>query len=129
MEHPNAAWNDLSTRLVNEDVTYQVSTKFPNDEKQNRIQMASLGQELRNLQTELREHRVTAVEGNQEPIDPNQKGQNATMFCGYCSTNGHTPSLCRKNIRNIRNEEVKKLQNEAAAEKKKYVHPRLHQQT
>ena len=77
--------------------------------------MASLGQELRNLQDELREHRVTAVEVNQKPIAPNQKGQNATKFCGYSSTNGHTPSLCRKKIRN---EEVKKLQNEAAAEKK-----------
>ena len=78
--------------------------------------MASLGQELKNLRTELKEHRVNALEGNQRPVDPNQKGrQNATRFCGYCRTNGHTPSFCRKKIRD---EEIKKLQNEATAEKK-----------
>ena len=78
--------------------------------------MASLGQELKNLQTELNEHRVNALEGNQRPVDPNQKGrQNATRFCGFCKTNGHTPNYCRKKIRD---EEIKKLQNEATAEKK-----------
>ena len=78
--------------------------------------MASLGQELKNLRTELREHRINAFEGNQRPVDPNQKGrQNATRFCGYCSTNGHTPNYCRKKMRD---EEIKKLQIEATAEKK-----------
>ena len=78
--------------------------------------MASLGQELKNLRTELKEHRINALEGNQRPVDPNQKGrQNATRFCGYCRTNGHTPNYCRKKMRD---EENKKLQNEATAEKK-----------
>ena len=78
--------------------------------------MASLGQKLKNLRTELKEHRINALEGNQKPIDPNQKGtQNATRFCGYCRTNGHTLNYCRKKIRV---EEIKKLQNEATAEKK-----------
>ena len=59
---------------------------------------------------------MNAVEGNQRPIDPNQKArQNATSFCGYCRTNGLTPSYRRKKIRD---EEVKKLQNEATVEKK-----------
>ena len=115
MEHPNATWNDFSTHLINKDVYYQVSTIFLNDEEQNKAQMASLGQELKNLRTELKEHRVNALEGNQRPVDPNQKGrQNATRFCGYCRTNGHTPNYCRKKIRD---EELKKLQNEATAEK------------
>ena len=35
--------------------------------------MASLGQELENLQTELREHRINALEGNQRSVDSNQK--------------------------------------------------------
>ena len=62
--------------------------------------MALLGQELKNLRTELKEHRINAVEGNQRPVDPNQKGtQNATRFCGYCRTNGHTPNYCRKKMR------------------------------
>ena len=78
--------------------------------------MASLGQELKSLRTEFKEHRINALEGNQRPVDPNQKGrQNATRLCGYCRTNGHTPNYCRKKIRD---EEVRKLQNEARAEKK-----------
>ena len=87
MEHPNATWNDFSTHLINKDVSYQVSTSFLNEEEQNKAQMASLGQELKNLRTELKEHRINALEGNQTPIDPNQKArQNATRFCGYCRT-------------------------------------------
>ena len=116
MEHANATWNDFSTHLINKDVSYQVSTSFLNHEERNKAQMASLGQELKNLRTELKEHRVNALEGNQRPVDPNQKGrQNATRFCGYCRTNGHTPKYCRKNMRD---EEIKKLQSEATAEKK-----------
>ena len=116
MEHPNATWNDFSTHLINNHVSYQVSTSFLNDAEQNKVQMASLGQELKNLRTELKKHRVNASEGNQRPVDLNQKGrQNATRFCGYCRTYGHTPSFCRKKIRD---EEIKKLQNEATAEKK-----------
>ena len=116
MEHPNATWNDFSTHLIKKDASYQVSTSFLNDEEHNKAQIDSLGQELKNLRTELKQHRINALEGNQRPIDPNQKArQNATRFCGYCRTNGHTPSCCRKKIRD---EEVKKLQNEATAEKK-----------
>ena len=118
MEHPNATWNDFSTHLINKDVFYKVSTSFLNDEEQNKAQMTSLGQKLKNLRTELKEYRINASEGNQRHVDPNQKGrrnQNATRFCGYCRTNGYTPSYCRKKIRD---EEVQKLQNEATAEKK-----------
>ena len=74
MGHPTATWNDFSTHLVNKNATYQVLTIFLIDEEQNKLQMASLGQEFKNLRTELREHRVNAVERNQKPIDPNQKG-------------------------------------------------------
>ena len=115
LEHPNATWIAFSTHLFNKDVSYQVSTSFLNDEEQNKARMASLGQELKNLRTELKEHRINALEGNQGSVDPNQKGrQNATKLCGYCRTNGHTPSYCRKKVRD---EEIKRLQNEATAEK------------
>ena len=71
---------------------------------------------MKNLRTELQEHRVNAVEGTSKPVDPNQKGtQNATRFCNYCRTNGHTPSWCRKKIRE---EELKKIENERTAEKR-----------
>ena len=126
MEHPNATWNDFSTHLINKDVSYQVSTSFLNDEEQNKAQMASLGQELRNLRTELKEHRINALEGNQRPGDPNQKGrQNATRFCGYCRTNGQTPNYCRKKMRD---EELRSCRMNPRP-KKGYVHPRLQQET
>ena len=38
-----------------------------------------------------------------------------TRFCNYCRTNGHTPSWCRKKIRD---EELKRIENERTAEKK-----------
>ena len=83
MENPNATWNDFSTHLINKDVSFQVSTSFLNNEEQNKVQMASLGQDWKNLQTELKEHRKNALEGNQRPVDPNQKGrQNATGSVG-----------------------------------------------
>ena len=72
--------------------------------------MAHLGRELKNLRSELKELRINSLEGNQKPIDPNQKSrQNVARFCGNCRTNGHTPNYCRKKIRD---EEIKKLQYE-----------------
>ena len=53
--------------------------------------MATLGQEMKNPRLELQEHRVNTVEGNSRTVYPNQKGRyNATRFCNYCRTNGHT---------------------------------------
>ena len=101
MENPNATWNDFFARIIQRDVSFEVSSNLLNDEEQTKAQMATLGQEMKkNLRSELREHRVNAVEGNPRTADPNQKGrQNATRFCNYCRTNGHTPSWCRKKIR------------------------------
>ena len=91
-------------------------SNFLNDEEQTKAELASLGQEMKNLRTELQEHRVNAVEGTSKTVDPNQKGrQNASRFCNYCRTNGHTPSWCRKKIRD---EELKKIENERTAEKR-----------
>ena len=116
MEHPNAIWNDFSTHIIKKDVSFQVSANFLNDEEQTKAELATLGQEMKNLRTELQEHRINAVEGTSKPVDPNQKGrQNATRFCNYCRTNGHTPSWCRKKIRD---EELKKIENERTAEKR-----------
>ena len=99
MEHPNATWNDFSTRIIQRDVSFQVSSNFLNDEEQTKVQMASLGQEMKNFRSELQEQRVNAVENPRQP-GPNQKGrQNATRFCNYCRTNGHTQNWCRKRMR------------------------------
>ena len=116
MENPNATWNDFSTRIIQRDVSFQVSSNFSNDEEQTKAQMATLGQEMKNLRSELQEHRVFAVDGNPRTIDPIQKGrQSPTRFCNYCRTNGHIPSWCRKKIRD---EELKRIENERTAEKK-----------
>ena len=107
MEHPNATWNDFSTTIIQRDVSYQLSSNFLNDEEQTKVQLASLRQELKNLRSELHEHRVNAIENSRQP-DPNQKGrQNATRFCNYCRTNGHTQNWCR---RRIQGEEIKQVQ-------------------
>ena len=53
MEHPNGTWNDFSTRIILQDVSYQVSSNFLNDEEQTKVQLASLGQEMKNLRSEL----------------------------------------------------------------------------
>ena len=96
-------------------MSYQVSSNFLNDEEQTKVQMASLGQEVKNLRSELHEHHFNALENPRQP-DPNQKGrQNATRFCNYCRTNGHTPSWCRKRIRD---EEIKRVQDGMMVEKR-----------
>ena len=85
-------------------MSYQVPLNFLNDEEQAKAQLASLGQEVKNLCSELPEHQVNALE-NLRQLDPNEKcQQNATKFCKYCHTNGQTTSWCRKKIRH---EEIK----------------------
>ena len=46
MENSNATWNDFSTRFIQRDVSYQVSSNYLNDEEQNKVHLASLGQEV-----------------------------------------------------------------------------------
>ena len=116
MENPNTTWNDFFTRIIQRDVSFQVSSNFLTDEEQTKAQMATLGQKEKNLQSELQEHRVNAVEGSSRTVDSNQKGrQNITRFCKYCRTNGHTTNWCRKKIRD---EELKRNENERTAERK-----------
>ena len=64
MENPKATWNDFSTRVIKRDVSFQDSSNFLNDEEQTKARMATLGQDMKNLRTELQEHRVNAVEGS-----------------------------------------------------------------
>ena len=78
--------------------------------------MATLGQEMENLRSEIQEHRVHAVERNSQTVDRNQKGrQNATRFCNHCRTNEHTPNWCRKKIRD---DELNRIEKERTAERK-----------
>ena len=75
-----------------------------------------MGQVKKNLQLELQEHRINAVEGTPRTVDPNQKGrQIATRFCNCCGTNGQTPSWCR---RKLGDEELRRIAKERTAGKK-----------
>ena len=56
MEHPISTWNDFSTRIIQRDVSYQVSSNFLNDEEKTKVQLASLGQEMKNLRSEIQDH-------------------------------------------------------------------------
>ena len=72
-------------------------------------------QELRNLRTELQEHRVNCMKGNFKPWASTQKGQQKTVrFCNYCRKNGHTPNWCRQKIRD---EEIRKVQRDMSFKK------------
>ena len=53
MENPNATWNHFSTRIVQRDVFL---LHFLNVEEQTKTQMAALGQEMKNLLSQLQEH-------------------------------------------------------------------------
>ena len=95
---------------------FEVSSNFLYDEEKSKAELATLGHEMKNLRTELREHRINAVKGSSKSVDPNQKGrQNATRFCIYCHKKGHTPHWYRKQIRD---EQLKKIKNERTAEKR-----------
>ena len=116
METSNATWNDFSAKILQRDVSIQVSSNFSNDEEQTMAQMATLGQKMTNLRSELQEYRVNAVDGTARPIGPNPKGrQKDTRSHNYCHTNGHTSSWCRKKIRD---EKLKRMENERTVEKK-----------
>ena len=110
MEYPNATWNDFSNHNIQEDLMLQVSLNFLNDLEQIKTELATLGEEMRNLRVELREHRVNCMEGNFRPWAPTQKrNQKTVRFCNYCHKNGHIPKWCRKKMRD---EELRKIQYE-----------------
>ena len=51
----------------------QVCSNFLHDVKQIKIELATMRKEMRNLRTELQEHRINAMEGNSRPWAPTQK--------------------------------------------------------
>ena len=104
----------------------QLSSNFLNDEKQTKAQMALLGQEIKNVQLELHEHRVKAVEGNPQTVGPNQKkGKTQHDFTTTGAQKGHTLNWCRKRIRE---QKLERIENERTAEKS-HVYSRLQRKT
>ena len=72
--------------------------------------------DLKGIKLQIKEQMNNTINEVEKTVDPNATGRRmATRFCGYCRTNGHTPNWCRKKMRD---EEVKKVQNEANAERR-----------
>ena len=72
MQNPIATWNDFSSGIIQRDTSFQVSSNFLSDEEQTKAQKATLRQEMKNLRSELQEHRVSAVNGSPRTVDPSQ---------------------------------------------------------
>ena len=60
-------------------LSFQVFSNYVNDEEQTQAQMAILGQEMKNLRSELQEHRFIAVDGNPRP-KPKKKTECNTIL-------------------------------------------------
>ena len=73
--------------------------EFLHDVEQIKIELAKMRREMRNLRTELQDHRINAMEGNSRPWAPTQnRNQKTVQFCNYCHKNGHSPKWCRKKM-------------------------------
>ena len=115
MERPNATWNDFCAQIIQKDLIVEVFLTFLSHEAQTKAEMATLGQEIKNLRSELNENHVNAVAVTSRTFHPDQQGrQELTRFCNYCHKKGHTLNWCRKKMRD---EEVRKIRNDMSSEK------------
>ena len=113
MEYPNATWNEFSSHNNQEEVMIQVFSKFLHDVEQIKTELATKGQEMRNLRIELQEHRVIALEGISRARTPTKKGKHKTVrFWNYCHKIGNTRNCCRKKMPD---EEIRKARYEISS--------------
>ena len=65
-----------------------------------KVELATLGQELKNLQVELQEHRVIAMEGKSRARARTQKGKQKTVrFGNYCRKRTHSILVSQEKAR------------------------------
>ena len=115
MERPNATWNNFCAQIIQKDLILEVSSTFLSHEAQTKAELATLGQEIKNLRSELKEYPVNAVAITSRTFHPDQQGrQKFTRFCNYCHKNGHTVNWCRKKMRD---EEVRKIRNDMSSKR------------
>ena len=106
MERPNTTWNNFCAQIIQKDLILEVSSTFLSHEAQTKAKLATLGQEIKNLQSELKDYHVNAVATISRTFHPDQQGwQKLTRFCYYCHKNGHTLNWCRKEIARWRSTE------------------------
>ena len=109
MERPNAMWNDFCAQIIQKDLILEVSSTFLSHKAQTKAELATLGQEIRNIRSHLKEYHVNAVAMTSRTFHSDQQGrQKLTRFYNYCHKNGHTLNWCRKKMRD---EEVRKIRN------------------
>ena len=115
MDHPNATWEQFSQAVINKDFSYTVTTALTGGESHADPLIQEMRDDLKGIKLQIKEQMNNTINAVEKTVDPNATGRRmATRFCGYCRTNGHTPNWCRKKMRD---EEVKKVQNEANAER------------
>ena len=91
MQRPNATWNDFCAQIIQKDLILEVSSTSLSQEAQTKAELATFGQEIKNLRSELKEYHVNAVAVTSRTFHPNQQGrQKTTRFRNYCHKNGHT---------------------------------------
>ena len=61
MERPNATWNNFCAQIIQKDLILEVSSTFLSHEAQTKAKLATLGQEIKNLRSALKEYQVNAV--------------------------------------------------------------------
>ena len=116
MERSNATWNDFCAQIIQKDLILEVSSTFLSHEAHTQAELATLGQEIKNLRSELKEYHVNAVAITSGTFHPGQQGRpKLTRFCNYCHKNGHTLNWCRKKMRD---EEVRKIRNDMSSKRK-----------
>ena len=116
LERPNATWNDFCVYIIQKGLILEVFLTFLSNEAQTKAEVATLGQEIVNLRSELKEYHVNAVAKTSRTFHPNQQGrQKLTRFCNYCHKNGHTLNWCRKKMRD---EELRKIRNDMSSKSK-----------
>ena len=107
MERPNATF---CAHIIQKDLILEVSSTFLSHEAQTKAELATLGQEIENLRSKLKEYHINAVAITSRTFHPDQQGrQKLTRFCNYCQKNGQTLNWCRKKVRD---EEVRKIRND-----------------
>ena len=110
MERPNATWNDFCAQIIQKDLILEIFSTYLSHETQNKAELATLGQEIENLRSELKEYLVNAVAITSRTFHTDQQGrQKFTRLCKYCHKSGHTLNWCRKKMRD---EEVRKIRND-----------------
>ena len=119
MERPNATWNDFCAHIFQKDLILEVSSTFLSHEAQTKADLATFGQEIKNLRSELKEYHVNAVAITSRTFHSDQQGrQNPTRFGNYCHKKGNTLNWCRKKMRD---KEVRKIRSDMSS--KRIINP------